>query len=288
MSFQNPFSVCCDWLSVTIPWASIWKGRAGEEFIVREWVAAIFGEENEWHADKALHGYKRGWIHRQLSGWRLLESEPDDRMGIHLQWSGRALQERETVPLVETAQMLRAAFTRIDLAIDVWKDAPPVQFYRALLDGQITTPATKRAFITSDTGETVYLGSRTSERFLRVYDKAAQLGIPGAWTRIELELKGRHAQHAAEVLLYRGLEAVPSFIRAFADCTTPKWFSDAVRASKVDIGIPQARKETDTRKWLLEVVAGALAREAWEEWDFLGTFYEAVERAMENLPPKDI
>lgn len=50
----------------------------------------------------------------------------------------------------------------------------------------------------SESGSTVYIGSRSSELFLRTYDKERQSGELGAGIRWELEAKGDRAQAVAE------------------------------------------------------------------------------------------
>lgn len=68
-----------------------------------------------------------------------------------------------------------------------------------------------------DTGETMYLGSRASNSFARIYDKLLELkskmnrderraaesedALPDHWIRFELELKRQHAQEVANGLL---------------------------------------------------------------------------------------
>jgi len=52
-------------------------------------------------------------------------------------------------------------------------------------------------------GETLYIGSRKSERFWRIYDKTKQMGmgddIPRIW-RVELELKGERGWQAQDAI----------------------------------------------------------------------------------------
>jgi DNA relaxase NicK len=62
----------------------------------------------------------------------------------------------------------------------------------------------KRTLITdSDGGSTLYIGSRSSDRFARLYDKGReQRALPaGKWWRLELEVKGKSSQKVAEQLL---------------------------------------------------------------------------------------
>jgi len=56
----------------------------------------------------------------------------------------------------------------------------------------------------SSSGDTLYIGSRESECFVRFYDKALQQGIDTTWNRCELELKGDVAKRAFQLFLKSG------------------------------------------------------------------------------------
>jgi DNA relaxase NicK len=64
-------------------------------------------------------------------------------------------------------------------------------------------PAKRSLILNSDGGSTLYIGSRVSDRFARLYDKGIEQGTTaaGKWWRLELELKGRRSQSHAEALL---------------------------------------------------------------------------------------
>jgi len=99
---------------------------------------------------------------------------------------------------------LTSKCTRIDLAITVWltesDDTIARQLYMPALamwqkDGQ-TKNRKAPVLYQSEDGDTLYLGSRTSRRYVRIYNKAKQstdLKYRNAW-RFELEAKGDLAQ----------------------------------------------------------------------------------------------
>lgn len=58
-------------------------------------------------------------------------------------------------------------------------------------------------------GWTVYIGQRSCEAFVRIYDKAAEQGVTGVdWVRFELETKGKTADALSRAVLEQGNSAV--------------------------------------------------------------------------------
>lgn len=57
-------------------------------------------------------------------------------------------------------------------------------------------------------GWTLYLGARSGEAMVRIYDKAAQQGVAGPWVRFELETKGKLAGALAREYFESGSQAV--------------------------------------------------------------------------------
>lgn len=72
-------------------------------------------------------------------------------------------------------------------------------------------------------GATLYLGSRTSQVYLRAYDKRAQVVAAGEedpghpWVRCEMELKGEAADQFIRDYIRRGGMVIPGLIRRYAD-----------------------------------------------------------------------
>jgi len=84
-------------------------------------------------------------------------------------------------------------FTRLDLAVDMETAVTPIEFDECIALGRVQT----RSKLQSSTGQTVYIGSRTSERFARVYRYFAP--HPRAHLlRAEFQLKGAYANKLAE------------------------------------------------------------------------------------------
>lgn len=163
-----------------------------------------------------------------------------------------------------------ANFTRIDFAVDWLRPAsiaqlvddikhdPGCTVFRSMTPYQ-QVELERDGAMTFDTG--VYLGSRKSDRYICVYDKAREQNLSGAeWTRIELRVRREFANQFAEVAMQQGItETGRQIIRDLAYPTTD-WWQAALSGPVVDIP-PVGRKETDTRTWLIDIVAPILQAE---------------------------
>ncbi len=119
--------------------------------------------------------------------------------------------------------------TRVDVAADDFKGLFPIALAQQWLQtGEFDNRGQKvtRELIDdydSGKGKTLYIGSRQSEKFLRVYEKGRQLGDKGSpWVRYEAEFKASKRKELPLDLLrdpdayMRGAYRVLTFIRAMA------------------------------------------------------------------------
>jgi len=176
-----------------------------------------------------------------------------------------------------------ANVTRIDFAIDI-KDEP-CRITRLLASWRAgimktTAESVQRVGRTGkngkDMGQTVYIGSRSSERMVRVYDKGAQQAVEGQWTRIEIELKGNWAMATAKAMALEGVvETGKAAIRQFV-ITGVDWFDNAVARGRGNgYIVPNKRPITNHEKWLMEVAVPAVIKAiasdmSWVEQSVLG------------------
>lgn len=146
-------------------------------------------------ADTSTHGY-RGWVSGQIQ-----IGERHD--GLYFRASGEAAEHvwKEAVELGYRA-------SRIDLAATVWYDRPRPEIAREAYAA--VTSAVHRAgrppsgglYLNAAGGSTCYVGSRSSEKYGRIYDKGAESGSTdyrNSW-RYELEVKGESAWGTAKDL----------------------------------------------------------------------------------------
>jgi len=138
-----------------------------------------------------------------------------DDMGCHVEMSGQGCRQFEALfidnpwqELVGTILSATGKFTRLDLAIDNVDGALSLElFYEVIQDHQqIRTLFGEWRRIQSGgfraddgiKGQTIYLGSTKSHVMFRIYDKAKESGIEGAWIRFEIQLRDKRADQAAK------------------------------------------------------------------------------------------
>jgi len=99
--------------------------------------------------------------------------------------------------------------SRLDVAVDVHLDAKVPTLTRDCYESLFHVPpgngrpAKRSLILNSDGGSTLYIGSRVSDRFARLYDKGIEQRTlaAGKWWRFELELKGARAEQMSAGLL---------------------------------------------------------------------------------------
>lgn len=197
-----------------------------------------------------------------------------DRMGTHLYHSGSALKclmDRGVSPfeMVTHYHNTGGKITRLDVAFDIMDPEFTItELHKSLTSGTYNGTIRKWSHIHSaDNGETLYLGARSSEKFVRVYNKAAETGARGlTWIRVEVELKDRFARAAAQFLAQEGVVSFERMIIAQMNAMfTPDvpGYNAIMNAPADALGVPKV-EERDTRGWLLTVVPQAVARMAVE------------------------
>lgn len=162
--------------------------------------------------------------------------------------------------------------SRLDFAVDVREgQADPTHIEAAWHAGKLDTHARKMTVIQATrrgqgtTGKTVYIGSRQSQAFLRVYDKGAEQGTTEDWTRIELEMKHPLSTKVLKTMNQKGIMPIgTAAIRRFVDAPTVPWYSDALAgAGEADLRV--GRKQTDWEKWVIDVALPNVLRALTEE-----------------------
>ena len=271
-----------DWIAATL------SEKMTTEFTLSSYVAlALKVARGVWQRSGGMHGYKL-CIDQPTTGI-VARGNGNDDAGSHIILSGTALttlsEKISPDKLIANLVGAQARFARIDLAIDVVGDvrANIPELHKRFLDGQCATKSRKISIVQSGAdGHTMYVGGRTSERFIRIYNKAAERRANGEqsnadWIRIELELKGARANMCAKSIASPDNsvgDVIAAHIKDFIDFEAP-WWGEATSGKSVEIQ-QSARKLTDTETWLLEQVAPAFARQLIKDKDFHLKFMDAV------------
>lgn len=166
---------------------------------------------------KGKLGYKKQLHYNNIfilyDGTEYSEELKTKEMGTHIIITGQGCRYYETkeclVSLINRINQNEAKLTRIDLAIDdkpgetillneiikdvkeantvsKWKNSLELT-QRDLLSGQIN-------------GQTLNLGSRSSDVYLRIYNKSMEREEEGNWVRMEIEIKGKKAQELQKIV----------------------------------------------------------------------------------------
>jgi len=250
-------SVTIDWIALTI------KELKSEP----ETTLLLIARDTETYPNSPTNGYDTSI--RTTSGLVAMWHSTRSEMGFHLIISGTALRELLTRSGLSQREILRqlsdleGRFTRLDIAKDVRGISIDLDgVYKAISAGK--TKGTARSFSqmhSPNGGNTIYVGSRESERFVRIYDKAAQMGLIGEqWKRFEIECKGMVARAMANVLLQREdwgqvFDDFAQTMLSIPKCPDYMAFFDG---TKSEIGFPKIEKRSDREAWIMKQVLPAV------------------------------
>jgi len=144
--------------------------------------------------------------------------------------------------------------TRIDIASDINTDIAPTQFIEHLSHDRMRSSGV----ITSDTGQTCYVGSKQSERFARVY----RYNPPHPRShllRVEHVFRRDHAKAVGKSIVENSLSSVEAACGQAFGWNHPEW--QPGQESAADISVVGAEKNAGkTVSWLVRSVAPAIQR----------------------------
>ena len=255
--------------------------------ITLDWLAFTFKEDTheagEWvrlyASDKtnvsvtARNGYRDAYQTKTgiVVQWNIDREE----MGYHVVIAGSAIRhvlehyELDQKALVQTVIDAGGSITRLDLAKDLQGVSVSLDsIYQALEQRAYSGTARKFAQIHSaDGGNTVYIGSRQSEKFVRIYNKAAQVNLPGElWFRFEIETKGMVARSVAQAIVQSEAWSATfdTIAKHMVDIQDSEHYRKFFPGTLAEIGIPKLEKQTDREKWIQQQVIPAVVRHATE------------------------
>lgn len=265
-------SILIDYLGCTYPEGTDIEG-----------VKRRFGKD--WsQMDHGFLGYRSGLVN---GGVKILY-DGNPGMGIHVQVSGTGCRELEASGLVRDWQQFLvglvqvARLTRLDVAMDDREELIDLDRVRdCIATNNVVTRFKGWSEDTSgkfgaeeQQGRTISFGSRTSNTYLRMYNKAAERGVEGHWTRVEIEVKGENADALARKIIEGDLGVVAGLLRNYIDFKVPsegdtnrsrwksqEWWEKFVAwAERVRLKLdPKVRDLETVKAWLRMQVAPLLA-----------------------------
>lgn len=269
-----------DWLSVTFPAGT----PMGSILPLADW----------HYIGRGLHGYQCAYKD-STTGALLQEAGRMEGMGIHLQLGGEALHSIRSSnggtdgPILTSCASWNGRASRIDLAFNIHEgELTPRDFKTAVEKGSAHARSNTWRYIEGKkgdiAGDTFYIGSPTSDRQLRVYNKAAELGIQDnlAWLRLELELRRLRANAAFESAHRNGVEAtITGHMADFLAWSNREYEICLSGLSHLPAEIP--RRDSNRRRWLLGQVVQALAKEILADERFPELFAVAVKEELARI-----
>lgn len=267
-----------DWLSVVFDWT--WMNvPAGFEPTVGEASLAgfILTRCGAWQRCKPRFGYSLAW-REPIAGTVLQYSPSRPDMGVNVVWTGQTLAKLDWRETLRLALDKAGRVTRLDLTLDVHDRAFDLQLLAKLVDeGQVETRARSHRFVHSETGDTLYIGGRSSEKFMRIYDKGGERGdAQGQYFRIELECKGAAARWVAPHLVALDDIDVLGVITGYFDAPVHAGWVSAIGSAHAAVGVPSEKRRPDTEQWLMGMVARTMAAAERRRPGILDEFFDEV------------
>lgn len=208
LSVVNVFTV--DWVTASFSQSDVYSVIS---MLGLEQDAFTYSEKYSWgYPCTAEYGHIRIYYNPYDIGE--FRRFPKANSGCALNLSGQACRELETfcptlswAMLFSRLELLGAKFTRLDLAYD--DRTGVISLPRLAVDiaddnfigrARYTQRIYSHDYDSDIDGLTVYVGSKNSDVFVRIYDKAAERGFSPAdlhWVRVEIQLRADRAVMAA-------------------------------------------------------------------------------------------
>jgi len=210
-------------------------------------------------------------------------------MGTHVVFAGSALRkfcERLSWSQIDTLEVACGSGGTVS-RLDIAKDAKGGHISLSKIWDEIQTgnrQGTARTFAKMESGAnaiTIYLGSRQSERFARIYDKAKEQGDNiGQWKRYELECKGMVSRALANILRVEpkwgaAFDAVALAMLDLPDCEDYQNFFTEGEAA---VAFPKIERTSDREAWIAQQCIPAIVEHYQEHPES-----EAVRLLLESL-----
>lgn len=270
-------SIFVDWITATLPYTlmGVEPGFMALDSDV-EILLGKLGGAAEFKSAVPHLGYAQAW---EFGGGAVVQfSTLRADMGVNLTLPGSYLAKNNWRSLLRMC-VERGRIARLDVSLDVIDPTFDLRGLYELVDaGQAIIRARSVSFITSKTGQTLYVGKRGNDKMLRIYDKGGESGEAiGEHWRIEAELKGTVAHSAALRLIVNTDEGYGMF-RSILECPDHPAYTRAISGSTFLFEFQTNKRRRDTEAWLFGLVARTMAVQEKLNPGTLQAFCETVHK----------
>lgn len=250
-----------DWIAFTVPiehsldvqsyQLSIGAYRALGEFMGPLWdsLVALSGND-DWELRNGRSPYSQSYY----NGHGLTVYVGARSKNVLVEITGRGCEWLRSNDLMQ--QVIECAHTRmsrIDVATDIESGVSPTRF----VAGGYSSKFRSAGMVTSESGETCYIGSKKSERFCRVY-RYAEPHPRAKYLRVEYVFRKKSAKALAESLCAND-------VREVADSASVlyQWGHELMKEKKGKLDMKVYRPERPsgkTLRWIISQVAPAFKK----------------------------
>lgn len=265
-----------DWISFTLPYSSMFQtlsdgGTVIVKSQIRDEVPHIsdyvmsFPDLRQGRGRKMFDTSYRS----EIGGFTIFQRE--SLQFTLFEFSGTGCAElRKRKSLRDIIKLYGGRFTRIDCTTDIETDVEPLEFIKNRSTERFSSYSTEK----SETGVTHYVGSKTSDRFARVY----RYNPPHPRShllRVEHVLRNAEAKQVALLMASSSLSTIQSALG-----NTFGWTNSAWTEKRNDSPIksaPRDVKQGKTERWLMTSVLPAITRLLEEgSYEFVDIFEKRV------------
>jgi len=252
-------------------------------------ITGEFGGMDE--RDRGMMGYSKSGSILGSGSFCWSPQREHQKMCLVLPASALAMLKCTAVELLEWLSAQNATFTRIDMAIDDFNQVLDLATIKEHLENGWLS-SRWRTFRTDgdrligngglEAETTIYIGSRTSDSFTRIYDKVVEQQAKGLtpecdqWIRVELESKRDRANEIVQRILTAPSPCIwiSSYLNGLIEFkepqagdnnkwrwpTSPWWSKFLGSVDKDRLSLPKKERTIEsTKKWLWDNVAPNLA-----------------------------
>lgn len=249
-----------DWISFTVPML-VEEGRAS--YTLPNLIAAsvqgidpelpeLLGMYDTVEPRKGRAPYSHSWSLMD-GGVTIFGSVMVNHALVEISGKGlTALYGKDCVERV--LELVADRLSRLDIARDIWTEDRPIEFAAQRVEGRFSS----RSEVVSNSGETVYIGSKHSDLYARVY----RYNPPhprSEYLRIEYCIRAEQARIFAAAVLEHGLDATEASLGDRFGWLSPVYAIGSTEPIDITLWRPE-RREGKTVSWLYGQVAAAILK----------------------------